>query len=70
VFNRKFWENPDYNEPDLSAAFRKKSEKEKIKTRPKLEIQKKKLQSGEKARDQTILFVLKDILPQVFMREA
>lgn len=43
VSMRMFWENPDYNEPDLSAAFRKKSEKEKIKLRPKIEIHKKKL---------------------------
>lgn len=43
VFMRRFWENPDFNEPDLSAAFRKRSEKEKIKTRPKLEIHQKKL---------------------------
>lgn len=42
AFYRKFWQNPDYNEPDLSAAFRKISEKEKIKTRPKIEIHKKK----------------------------
>jgi hypothetical protein len=70
VFNRKFWENPDYNEPDLSAAFRKKSEKEKIKTRPKLEIHKKKLQNGERARDQTVQYVLEDLLPSLFQREA
>lgn len=25
VFNRKFWENPDYNESDLMAAFRKRT---------------------------------------------
>ena len=68
--NRKFWENPDFNEPDLSAAFRKKSEKERIKLRPKLEIHKKKLQNGEKARDHTIKFVLEDLLPQLFSREA
>jgi hypothetical protein len=43
VFNRKFWESPDCNEPDLYAAYRKKSEKERIKLRPKVEIHKKKL---------------------------
>ena len=66
VFIRKFWENPDYNEPDLSAAFRKKSEKEKIKTRPKLEIHKKKLQTGERARDNTVKYILEDLIPSLF----
>jgi hypothetical protein len=70
VFNRKFWENPDYNEPDLSAAYRKKSEKERIKLRPKVEIHKKKLSNGERARDNTIKFALEDLLPSLFMREA
>lgn len=70
VFCRKFWENPDYNEPDLSAAFRKRSEKEKIKTRPKPEILLKKFWKGEKARDQTIKYVLKDLLPNLWQREA
>jgi hypothetical protein len=51
VFLRKFWENPDYNEPDYTVAFRKRSEKEKIKTRPKLEVHLKKLKKGEAARD-------------------
>lgn len=49
AFYRRFWQNPDYNEPDLSAAFRKISEKEKIKTRPKIDIYRKKYQNGEKA---------------------
>lgn len=44
---RRFWENPDSNEPDFSAAFRKRTEKEKIKTRPKVEIHQKKLRKGE-----------------------
>ncbi len=44
-------ENPDYNEPDYTVAFRKRSEKEKIKTRPKLEVHLKKLKKGEAARD-------------------
>ena len=70
VFNRKFWENPDFNEPDLSAAYRKKSEKERIKLRPKVEIHKKKLLNGERARDNTIRFALEDLLPSLFMREA
>lgn len=65
VFLRMFWETPDYNEPDISAAFRKKQEQQKIKTRPKIEMHRKKLQQGEKARDQTINFVLKDLLPSV-----
>lgn len=69
-FNRKFWENPDYNDTDLYCAFRRKSEKEKIKTRPKLELNKKKLREGEKAFDQTVKFVLQDLLPNVFQREA
>lgn len=70
MFNRKFWENPDYNEPDLSAAYRKKSEKERIKLRPKVEIHKKKLSNGERARDNTIKYALEDLLPSLFMREA
>jgi len=70
TFMRMFWETPDYNEPDISAAFRKKQEQQKVKTRPKIEMHRKKLQLGEKARDQTINFVLKDLLHGVFLREA
>ena len=70
VFLRKFWENPDYNEPDLSAAFRKRSEKEKIKTRPKLEIHQKKLKKGEKAKEETIKYILRGVLPDLWTREA
>lgn len=48
---RKFWENPDYNDPDITVAFRKRSEKEKIKTRPKLKIHQDRLQKGEKVKE-------------------
>jgi hypothetical protein len=67
---RKFWENPDSNEPDLSAAFRKRTAQEKIKTRPRIEIHEKKLKKGEKVRDQTIKFVLQEILPEMWSRET
>ena len=70
TFMRTFWENPDFNEPDLTAAFRKRSEKEKIKTRPKVKIHQEKLQKGEKAKEQTVKFVIMEILPQLFTREA
>lgn len=38
VFMRMFWENPDYDEYDVTLAFRKRSGKEKIKLRPKIEM--------------------------------
>lgn len=43
AFYRKFWQNPDYNEPDPTAAYRKISEKDKIKTRPKMQLFEKRL---------------------------
>jgi len=54
----------------LSAAYRKISEKDKIKTRPKIELYKKKYQQGVQALKQTKETILEDLLPKVFTREA
>lgn len=70
TFMRKFWENPDYNDPDITVAFRKRSEKEKIKTRPKLKIHQDRLIKGEKVKEQTIKVVLNRLIPDLFAREA
>ena len=44
VFIRKFWENPDYNESDLSVAYRRRTQNDTRRLRPpKLEQYRQKL---------------------------
>jgi hypothetical protein len=70
TFLRKFWENPDSNDPDITAPFRKRTEQGKMKTRPKMKVHQDRLDRGKKAKRDTIDFVLNDLLPAVFSREA
>jgi len=46
------------------------SENKKPGTRPKLEMHKKKFDSGYRAMNETINYVLLDLLPTLFRREA
>jgi hypothetical protein len=46
------------------------SENKKPGTRPKLEMHKKKLESGYRAKTETLNYVLLELLPGVFRRES
>ena len=69
-FIRKFWENPDANEPDSKAAFKKRNENTKMELRKSQNVIKKKQQKKKIVKEKTENFVLASLLPQLFNREA
>ena len=62
-FTRKFWENPDANDPDVTAAFRKRPEVTPMTLRKKEKDEKQKLQKKRDIKDETVNFVIAKLLP-------
>lgn len=69
-FTRKFWENPDANDPDVTAAFRKRNEAPKMKLRSNEQCLKQKLDRLRSKKDETVNFVVAKLLTQTWEREA
>ena len=69
-FIRKFWENPDANDPDSKAAFKKRNENTKMELRKSQNVIKKKQQKKKVVKEKTVEYVLANLLPQIFNREA
>lgn len=70
-FIRKFWENPDANDPDVTAAFRKRLDvAPKMTTRLNQNTLKTKLSKKQSMRKETVDFVVLKLLPTSWKREA
>ena len=70
-FTRKLWENPDTNDPDMTAAFRKRNEPpKKMETRRNEQTLKQKLYRKRQMKDETVKFVVAKLLPATWEREA
>lgn len=69
-FIRKFWENPDANDPDIKAAFKKRNDQSRMELRKFQNIIKKKQEKKQLVRKDTTRYILATLLPQVFQREA
>ena len=69
-FTRKFWENPDANDLDVTAAFRKRKEDNRMQLRRNDQCLKLKLEKRRHMKDETVNFVLAKLLPQTWKREA
>ena len=70
-FTRKLWENPDTNDPDMTAAFRKRNEPpKKMETRRNEQTLKQKLFRKRQMKEETVKFVVAKLLPQTWEREA
>ena len=69
-FTRKFWENPDANDPDNTAAFRKRSEQTKMTLRKNEVSINQKIARKRQMKDETVNHVVAKLLPDVWKREA
>jgi len=70
-FTRKFWENPDVNDPDVTAAFRKRNDQnQKMQLRRNEYALKQKLQKKRQMKEETVKFVVTKLLPMTWKREA
>lgn len=69
-FIRKFWENPDWEDKDPNAAFRQKAKQKGMITRPKHNQLQQKLRKRQSVIKETKQFIIKELLPNVWRREA
>lgn len=69
-FIRKFWENPDWEDKDPNAAFRQKAKQKGMITRPKHHQLQQKLRKRQAVIKETKQYIIKDLLPMVWRREA
>ena len=69
-FTRKFWENPDANDPDVTAAFRKRNEAPRMLLRRNEISLKQKYEKKKQMKDETVNFVVTKLLPQTWKREV
>lgn len=69
-FIRKFWENPDWEDKDPNAAFRQKAKQKGMITRPKHNQLQQKLKKRHAVIKETKQYILKELIPQVWRREA
>ena len=69
-FTRKFWENPDANDPDVTAAFRKRNEPPKMQLRRNEQTLKQKFDRKRQMKDETVKYVVAQLLPSTWKREA
>ena len=70
-FTRKFWENPDANDPDVTAAFRKRTDtSNKMQLRRNEQSLKQKLDRKRQMKEETVKFVVAKLLPGTWKREA
>ena len=70
AFVRKFWENPDSNDSDATAAFKKRNDHNKMQLRQVQKTLKMKLTLKTDVRDETVINVVRDLIPDVWKREA
>jgi len=70
-WTRKFWENPDMNDPDVTAAFRKRNDQnQKMQLRRNEFALKQKLQRKRQMKEETVKYVVTKLLPSTWKREA
>ena len=68
---RKFWINPDWNDPHEYYAFRKdKPDKKQKSLRPNQRKQEKQRKRTIEVRDQTVKYLIQDLIPNLWNREA
>ena len=70
AFIRKFWENPDSNDPDATAAFKKRNDHNKMQLRQVQKTLKQKLTRKTDVRKETLENIIRDLVPDVWKREA
>ena len=69
-FTRKFWENPDALDPDVTAAFRKRNDPPKMQLRRNEQTLKQKFDRKRQMKEDTVKHVVAQLLPNVWRREA
>ena len=70
AFVRKFWENPDSNDSDATAAFKKRNDHNKMQLRQVQKTLRQKLTRKTEVRDETVNNIVRDLIPDVWKREA
>ena len=70
AFVRKFWENPDSNDSDPAAAFKKRNDHNKMQLRQVQKTLKQKLTRKTDVRKETLENIIRDLVPDVWKREA
>ena len=70
TFTRKFWENPDSNDSDATAAFKKRNDHNKMQLRQVQKTLRQKLTRKTEVRNETVENIIRDLIPDVWKREA